>query len=109
MPAWRRCIDDTLLWSSSLEDSFMQCAKYLTFCGQEGIIFNPKKLELGKKQVNIFGFRMTQSGVLPSENQIESMSKYPTPRNLRDMRGFMGLVNQSTFCLSPESRKLMEN
>ena len=52
---------------------------------------------------------MTQSGVLPSENQIESMSKYPTPRNLRDMRGFMGLVNQSTFCLSPESRKLMEN
>ena len=24
------------------------------------------------------------------------------------MRGFMGLVNQSTFCLSPDSRKLME-
>ena len=78
MPAWRRCIDDTLLWSSNIEDSFIQCAKYLTFCGKEGIIFNPKKLELGKKQVNIFGFRMTQSGVLPSENQIESMSKYPT-------------------------------
>ena len=97
MPAWRRCIDDTLLWSSNLEDSFLQCAKYLTFCGTEGIIFNPKKLEIGKKQVNIFGFRMSQTGVLPSENQIESLSKYPTPKNLRDMRGFMGLVNQSTF------------
>ena len=24
------------------------------------------------------------------------------------MRGFMGLVNQSTFCLSPDTRKLME-
>ena len=51
---------------------------------------------------------MSQTGVLTSENQIESMSKYPNPKNLRDMQGFMGLVNQSTFCLSPETRKLME-
>ena len=81
----------------------------MTFCGTEGIIFNPKKLEVGKKQVNIFGFRISQTGVLPSENQIESLSKYPNPKNLRDMRGFMGLVNQSTFCLSGKSRKLMES
>ena len=108
-PAWRRCIDDTLLWSSSLKQSFLQCAKYLTVCGKEGIIFNPKKLEVGKKQVNIFGFKMSQTGVLPSDNQIESMSRYPTPKNLRDMRGFMGLVNQTTFCLSSETRKLMES
>ena len=51
---------------------------------------------------------MSQTGVLPSDNQIESMSRYPTPKNLRDMRGFMGLVNQTTFCLSSETRKLME-
>ena len=51
---------------------------------------------------------MSPSGVLPSDNQIESLSKYPTPKNLRDMRGFMGLVNQSTFCLSTPTRKLME-
>ena len=58
--------------------------------------------------MNIFGFRMSQTGVLPSENQIESLSKYPNPKNLRDMRGFMGLVNQSTFYLSGAIRKLME-
>ena len=104
-PAWKRCIDDTLIWSSSMKQSFLQCAKYLSFCGGEGIIFNPKKLEVGKKEVNIFGFRMTQSGVLPSINQIESISKYPNPSNLRDMRGFMGLVNQSTFCLSGKQER----
>ena len=60
------------------------------------------------KELEIFGFRMTQSGVLPSKNQIESMSKYPSPKNLRDMRGFMGLVNQTTFCLSKETRQTME-
>ena len=108
MPAWRRCIDDTLIWSNSIENSFLQCARYLQFCGTEGIIFNPRKLEVGKKNVDIFGFRMSQNGVLPSLNQVESLAKYPNPRNLRDMRGFMGLLNQTTFCLSNESRKLME-
>ena len=37
------------------------------------------------------------------------MEKYPTPKSLRDMRGFLGLVNQSTFCLGPETRKSMES
>ena len=54
-PAWCRCIDDTLIWSSSVKQSFLQCAKYLTFCGEQGIIFNPKKFEVGKKEVQIFG------------------------------------------------------
>merc|ERR1711981_328633 len=107
--AWKRCIDDTLIWSSSIKQSFLQCARYLSFCGTEGIVFNPAKLEVGREEVQIFGFRMSQNGVLPSLNQIESLSKYPTPKNLRDMRGFMGLVNQSTFCLSPNTRKLMED
>ena len=51
---------------------------------------------------------MGQSGVLPSENQIESLSKYPNRKNFRDMRGFIGLVNQSIFCLSTGTRKMME-
>ena len=87
----------------------MQCARYLTFCGQAGIIFNPKKLEVGRTEVNIFGLRVTQQGVLPTKNMMETMEKYPAPRNLRDMRGFLGLVNQTTFCLGPETRKAMEN
>ena len=47
--------------------------------------------------MEIFGLKMTQEGVKPA-----------APRSLRDMRGFMGLLNQSTFCLSGKSRKLME-
>ena len=108
-PSWKRCIDDTLLWATSFKQSFMQCAKYLTFCGQSGIIFNPRKLEVGRTEVNIFGLHVTQQGVLPTKNQIETMQKYPTPRSLRDMRGFLGLVNQATFCLGPETRKAMES
>merc|ERR1712030_215198 len=107
-PIWKRCIDDTLLWASSFKQSVLQVIKYLTFCGQSGIIFNPKKLEVGRTDVNIFGLHVTQQGVMPTRNQIETMEKYPTPKSLRDMRGFLGLVNQATFCLGPETRQAME-
>ena len=105
---WHRCINDMLMWASSMKQAFLQCAKYMTFCGLKGIIFNPKKLEVAKSEVNIFGFRMTQGGILPSLNQIETMMNYPSPKNLRDMRGFLGLVNQATFCLSQKTRQTME-
>ena len=36
------------------------------------------------------------------------MLKYPTPKCHRDMRGFLGLVNQATFCLGKETRNAME-
>ena len=107
-PSWKRCIDDTLLCATTFKQSFMQCARYLTFCGKSGIIFNPKKMEVGRTEVNIFGLHITQQGVLPTKNQIETMHKYPAPRSLRDMRGFLGLVNQATFCLGKETRKSME-
>ena len=59
--------------------------------------------------MEIFGLKMAQQGVKPTNNQVESLSEYPAPKSLRDMRGFMGLLNQSTFCLSKRSRELMEN
>ena len=88
-PSWCLRINNTLLWASSLKQLFMQCTKFLMFCGQKGIIFNPNKLEVGRTEVNIFGFRMTKQGILPSKNQIEMMLKYPFPKKFRDIRGFL--------------------
>ena len=67
--------------------------KYLLFCGERGIVFNPAKMKLCEKELEIVGLKLTQDGVKPADNQVESLQKYPTPRSLRDMRGFMGLLN----------------
>ena len=84
-PSWKRCINDTLLWSKDLEMLFMQVMKYLSFCGEKGIVFNPKKLRLLEKEMEIFGLKLDQQGVKPADNQVESLQKYSTPKSLRDM------------------------
>ena len=37
IPRKTKCIDDTLLWSNSIEDSFFQAAQWLDVCGRNGI------------------------------------------------------------------------
>ena len=69
-PAWRRCIDDRLLWAKDLKTTFIQVMRYLSFCERRGIVFNPKKLRQGEKEMGIFGLKMTQQGMKPTDNQI---------------------------------------
>ena len=46
-----KCIDDTLLWSNNLEESFFRTCEYLTLCSNAGIIFNKKNSSLDKRKL----------------------------------------------------------
>ncbi|GFO50206.1 enzymatic polyprotein [Plakobranchus ocellatus] len=60
-----KVIDDTIMWSPSIEDSFLQAAKWLDLCGRNGIILNPSKFSFAKETVNFAGFEITPTTVRP--------------------------------------------
>ena len=35
-----KCVDDTLLWSNSIEDCFYKTCRFLSLCSANGIVFN---------------------------------------------------------------------
>ena len=39
-----KCVDDTLLWADTIEESYKQTIDYLQLCGHNGIMLNPKNL-----------------------------------------------------------------
>ena len=47
----KRCVDDSLLYSMTLEEPFFQAAYYLSLMGKNGILQNPDKFQFGKKEV----------------------------------------------------------
>ena len=79
----------------------------MEYCGKEGIIFNFDKLKIIEKEVDIFGYKMTQKGIVPSDNQIEAITEFRIPSYIRDVQAFFGLINQSTLCLSGKTRAVM--
>ena len=91
------CIDDTLLWSNSLEESFFQACNWLDICGRNGITLNPEKFIFGQETVEFAGFEITAGSVRPCRKFLYAIIDFPQPRNITDIRSWFGLINQVSY------------
>ena len=90
-------VDDTLLWSEMIEESFVN---WLDICGRHGITLNPEKFCFTQVEVEFAGFEITSDTVRPCKRYIRAITDIPTPQNLTDIRSWFGLVNQVSYAFS---------
>ena len=95
-----KCVDDTCLWADTLEASFFQTVEWLDLCARNGITLNPKKFQFAQNTVTFAGLQITPTSVTPSEKFLDSISKFPTPRDITGARAWFGLVNQGAYAFS---------
>ncbi len=95
-----KCIDDTLLWSHSVEASFYQAAEWLETCGNKGITLNPNKFVFTADTVEFAGFEITNNDVSPSQRYLQAIRDFPTPRSTTDVRSWFGLINPVAYAFS---------
>ena len=100
IPNKAKCVDDTLLWSDSIEESFFQACNWLDTCGRNGITLNPEKFRFAEDKVEFAGFEITTDTVKPCRKYTRAISEFPTPKNLTDIRSWFGLVNQVSYAFS---------
>ena len=81
----KRCVDDSLLYSKTLEKAFLQAASYLSLMGTNGIIQNPDKFQFGSKEVEWAGFRIGPDSVRPLAKHTAAVKTYPTPISITDL------------------------
>ena len=106
IPNKTKCIDDTLLWADTYEESFKQAANWLDVCGRNGITLNPEKFVFARHELEFAGFTITDKTVKPSAKYISAIRDFPTPTNLTDVRSWFGLVNQVAYAFA--AAKVME-
>ena len=95
-----KCIDDSLLWDSSLEEAFWHTVDYITQCNKNGIIFNPTKFHFAMDEVDFAGFTITSTGIKPMQQILTAISNFPTPTDITGARSWFGLVNQVAYAFS---------
>ena len=100
VPNKTKCVDDTLLWSDSVEEAFAQAVDWLELCGKHGIILNPDKFTFAQETVNFAGFCITKDAVRPSVKYLRAIKEFPTPNNLTDIRSWFGVVNQVSYAFA---------
>ena len=72
---------------------FSSC-NFLTLCSQNGIVFNQKKFQFCKNEVEFAGFIIGENDVRPAPKILDSIQSFPVPKNISDIRGWFGLINQ---------------
>ncbi|XP_043197629.1 uncharacterized protein LOC122368069 [Amphibalanus amphitrite] len=97
---YTKCIDDTLLWGDSIEEVFWRTVEWLDMCGRSGITLNSEKFVFAQKTAEFAGFEITPDTVRPSHAFLQSITEFPTPRNLTDVRAWFGVVNHVAYAFA---------
>ena len=95
-----KCVDDTCMWADSIEAAFFQTCNWLDLCARNGITLNPKKFQFCQDSVDFAGLTITPTNVKPSAKFLDSIEKFPEPKDITGARAWFGLVNQGAYAFS---------
>jgi len=59
---------------------------------ENNLYINRKKCSFGQQEVEYLGHLISRAGVSPDPKKLEVMKAWPVPRDLKALRGFLGLT-----------------
>ena len=99
-PRMKRIVDDALLFDKTVAEQFHRVCAALELGSNHGAIFNPKKFQFCRREVEYAGLMISDSGVRPPAEMFKCIREFPTPKNITDVRAWFGMVAQVSFAFS---------
>jgi transposase InsO family protein len=94
MPNVRVYMDDILIFTNgSYEDHLQQVRKTLKRLQSKNMAVNSEKSYWAVKEVDYLGFRLTPNGILPQARKVKAIRSLDCPKNKKQLRKFIGMVN----------------
>ena len=96
IPRKLKCVDDVLLYDSSVENAFWHTYQFLETCAQKGITLNPEKFKFCRREVEFVGYNVGWESYGPTEERLSAIKDFnmPAKPSITDIRSWFGLVNQ---------------
>ena len=92
---WSACLvylDDTIVKGNSFEEHLENLQLVLDRFRRANLQLKPKKCQWFQTQVTYLGHVVNREGVQTDPSTVERVKAWPTPRNAREVRGFLGLA-----------------
>ena len=90
----RTYIDDLLcLTKGTFDDHLEKLERVLIRVQEAGLKVNAKKSFFAKAELEYLGYWITRSGIKPLPEKVQAILKIETPRNRKELRSFIGIVN----------------
>lgn len=84
--------DDILIYSKSEQEHHKHLSIVLQLLHDNRLYASKKKCFFGQKKVEYLGYIVSEEGVSADPLKISAMLKWPMPKTIRELRGFLGLT-----------------
>lgn len=109
-------LDDLLVTGENDEAHLKNLDAVLSRLREAGVKLHPDKCEFMKPSVEYLGHRIDKEGLHPVSSKLDAIEKAPSPKNVEELRSFIGLLtyyskflpNMATF-LAPLYKLLEKN
>ena len=85
-------IDDILVAGATEEENLKRLEDVLTRLERAGLRAQKSKCQFMKSSVTFLGHRVDADGLHPLAEKVEAVVKASTPRNLKELKSFLGLL-----------------
>lgn len=85
-------LDDVLVYSTSLQEHINTCQEIFKRFRTHNLKIQLDKSQFLQKTVQFLGHTLTSEGIMPNEQKIEAIKKFPLPKTQKEIKSFLGLV-----------------
>ena len=88
-------LDDILIVTKGTHEAHMQkVEEAIRVLDKAGVRLKIEKCKLAQKETEWLGYKVSAAGIRPIEEKIQAITDRLRPKNLKDLRSFMGAINQ---------------
>lgn len=85
-------LDDIIVYGSNLNDHNVKLIDIFKCLRRNNLKLNPNKCNFLRKEVIFLGHVVSNNGVLPDPKKIDAVLNYPIPKNVKDIKSFLGFT-----------------
>lgn len=85
-------LDDCILYSHDLQGHMHKLRLVFDRFRNFNLRLQPDKCEFLRREVTYLGHVITDKGVSPNPDKVKAVSEFPTPKNAKDIKSFLGLT-----------------
>jgi cleavage and polyadenylation specificity factor subunit 1 len=86
-------LDDVLVASATLEQHLEDLRQVFTALQEAGLVINGEKCLYAVQELDFLGHRVSPEGIRPLPDRVAALRRHPRPLTVRQLQGFLGMVN----------------
>lgn len=85
-------LDDIIIYSKTKQEHINRLQQVFEALRKANLKINKNKCVFMETEIEFLGHVLNENGLKPNQKKIEAIKKFPVPKTVKEIRGFLGLI-----------------